>query len=109
MTSPSLPAEVEDLRARTRRFVREVVVAHEPIPGERMPQATRDMLQAAAKEAAVFAPHVPREYGGQGLAIEHWSPVLQAAGYSPIGPSVLNCMAPDEGNMHMLNVIATDA
>jgi acyl-CoA dehydrogenase len=41
------------------------------------------------------------------LDIRWWSPVFQEAGYSPIGPSVLNCMAPDEGNMHMLNVVAT--
>lgn len=109
MSSTTLPAEVEDLRVRTGRFIRETVMDHEPVPGERMPQETRDRLQAAAKEAGVFAPHVPKEYGGQGLPIEHWSPVLQEAGYSPIGPSVLNCMAPDEGNMHMLNMIATEA
>ncbi|MPZ60518.1 MAG: acyl-CoA dehydrogenase [Propionibacteriales bacterium] len=109
MSSHALPPEVEDLRARTRHFIRETVMPHEPVPGERMPQATRDKLQAAAKGARVFAPHVPKEYGGQGLPIEYWSPVFQEAGYSPIGPSVLNCMAPDEGNMHMLNLIATDA
>jgi acyl-CoA dehydrogenase len=109
VNTSTLPGEVEDLRVRTRRFIRETVIEHEPVPGERMPQATRDKLQAAAKEAGVFAPHVPREYGGQGLPIEHWSPVFQETGYSPIGPSVLNCMAPDEGNMHMLNMIATDA
>jgi acyl-CoA dehydrogenase len=104
----TLPAEIDDLRRRTRVFVRDVVVPREPRPGERMTQQTRDELQAAAKEAGVFAPHVPVEYGGQGLAIEHWSPVFQEAGYSPIGPSALNCMAPDEGNMHMLELIATE-
>lgn len=109
MNTPALSREVEDLRVRTRRFIREVVMEHEPLPGERMPQATRDKLQAAAKQAGVFAPHVPRRYGGQGLPIEHWSPVFQETGYSPIGPSVLNCMAPDEGNMHMLNLVATEA
>jgi acyl-CoA dehydrogenase len=108
MSPHRLPPEVEALRERTRRFVRDTVVDHEPVPGERLDRATRQDLQAAAKEAGVFAPHVPTEYGGQGLPIEHWSPVFQEAGYSPIGPSVLNCMAPDEGNMHMLNVIATE-
>jgi acyl-CoA dehydrogenase len=109
MSHAALPSDVEDLRVRTRRFIREVVIEHEPIPGERLAQATRDKLQAAAKDAGVFSPHVPRKYGGRGLAIEHWSPVFQEAGYSPIGPSVLNCMAPDEGNMHMLNMIATES
>ncbi|MFJ5280899.1 acyl-CoA dehydrogenase family protein [Streptomyces parvulus] len=108
MTFPHLPPEVADLRERTRRFVRDVVVDAEPAPGERLDQATRDRLQAAAKEVGVFAPHVPKEYGGQGVPLAHWSPVLQEAGYSPIGPSALNCMAPDEGNMHMLNLIATE-
>ncbi len=106
--SNTLPPEVEDLRLRTRAFIRETVIPHEPHPGERMPQETRDDLQALARKAGVFAPHVPSEYGGQGLGIEHWSPIFQEAGYSPIGPTALNCMAPDEGNMHMLELIATE-
>ncbi|MFF9675892.1 acyl-CoA dehydrogenase family protein [Streptomyces eurythermus] len=108
MAYPHLPPEIAELRERTRRFIREVVVDAEPVPGGRLDQATRDRLQAAAKEAGVFAPLVPKEYGGQGLPIEHWSPILQEAGYSPIGPAALNCMAPDEGNMHMLNLVATE-
>lgn len=100
---------VEELRQRTHDFIRETVIPAEPAPGERLEEATRDSLQQAAKEAGVFAPHVPVEYGGQGVPIQWWSVIFQEAGYSPIGPSVLNCMAPDEGNMHMLGVIATDA
>lgn len=98
---------VEELRHRTRTFIREMVMPAEPAPGERLDQATRDHLQRAAKEAGVFAPHVPTEYGGQGLPVQWWSAIFQEAGYSPIGPSALNCMAPDEGNMHMLELIAT--
>ncbi|GHG97921.1 acyl-CoA dehydrogenase family protein [Streptomyces rubradiris] len=97
MTFPHLPPEIAELRERTRRFIREVVIDAEPAPGGRLDQTTRDRLQAAAKEAGVFAPLVPTEYGGWGLPIEHWSPILQEAGYSPIGPVALNCMAPDEG------------
>lgn len=73
-----------------------------------MDQPTRDRLQQAAKDAGVFAPHVPAEYGGQGVPIQWWSVVFQEAGYSPIGPSALNCMAPDEGNMHLLELIGTE-
>ncbi|MFF0713989.1 acyl-CoA dehydrogenase family protein [Streptomyces bauhiniae] len=72
MTVTHLPAEVAELRERTRRFVRDVVVDAEPAPGERLDQVTRDRLQAAAKEAGAFAPHVPKEYGGQGVPLEHW-------------------------------------
>ncbi|MFC8866662.1 acyl-CoA dehydrogenase family protein [Streptomyces sp. NPDC057148] len=108
MAFTHLPPEVAELRERTRRFIREIVIDAEPAPGERLDQVAREGLQAAAKDAGVFAPHVPKKYGGQGVPIEHWSPILQEAGYSPIGPSALNCMAPDEGNMHMLNLIGTE-
>ncbi|MFP3396092.1 acyl-CoA dehydrogenase family protein [Brevibacterium sp. H602] len=102
-----IPAEVEELRQRTRTFIREVVIPAEPHPGDYLDEAVLTDLKAKAKEAGVFAPHVPTEWGGQGVPIEFWSPVFQEAGYSPIGPAVLNCMAPDEGNMHMLAQIAT--
>ena len=104
----ALPADVEDLRIKTREFVRGELIAHEPRPGDRLDQDLRLELQQKAKAFGVFAPHAPRRFGGQGVDIEHWSPIFQEAGYSPIGPSVLNCMAPDEGNMHMLNLIATE-
>lgn len=107
MSAYHWPDRVEDLRVRTREFIRDVVIPREPVPGERMGAQTRAELQQAAKDAGVFAPHIPTEFGGQGLELGWWSPVLQEAGYSPIGPSALNCMAPDEGNMHMLNMIAT--
>lgn len=98
---------VEDLRDRTRTFIRDVVVAHEPAPGERISDDTRMLLQDQARKAGVFAPHVPLEFGGQGVPLEEWSGVFQEAGYSPIGPAALNCMAPDEGNMRLLELVGT--
>ena len=98
---------VESLRIRTRTFVREVVMAREPLVGQRLDNDTRESLQVAAKEAGIFAPHVSTEFGGQGLPLRHWSTIFQEAGYSPIGAPAINCMAPDEGNMHMLEIIAT--
>ena len=108
MSITPVPEHLEALRSRTRKFIREFVIPAEPAPGGRLSVELRKELQTAAKLAGVFAPHVPEEYGGQGIPIRYWSPIFQEAGYSPIGPSVLNCMAPDEGNMHMLNLIATD-
>ncbi|GLI28575.1 acyl-CoA dehydrogenase [Agromyces rhizosphaerae] len=99
--------ELDDLRLATRAFVRDVVIPAEPRPGDRLDPDVRRDLNVQAKAAGVFAPHAPVELGGRGLTIDQWSPVLQEAGYSPIGPSALNCMAPDEGNMHMLELIAT--
>ena len=103
----TLPPDIEELRLRTRDFIRTVVIPAEPAPGVGLSEAERTRLQAAAKSAGVFAPHVPPEYGGQGVPLQFWSPIFQEAGYSLIGPTVLNCQAPDEGNMHMLELIGT--
>ncbi|MGM7671680.1 acyl-CoA dehydrogenase family protein [Microbacterium sp. A93] len=99
---------VTDLIARTRTFIREVVIPAEPAWGETLSDAALQRLRAQAKDAGVYAPHAPKEYGGLGRSLPQWSPVFQEAGYSLIGPAVLNCMAPDEGNMRLLEVVGTD-
>ncbi len=102
MTTPP-----DDMVAAVRAFVAEEVLAAEPVPGTPLDPAVLARLQDSARARGIFAPQVPRRWGGGGLPFTAWSPVFQAAGYSPIGPSVLNCMAPDEGNMHLLDQIAT--
>jgi acyl-CoA dehydrogenase len=101
-----------DLEARTRRFVREVVIPHESDPRLTAhgpaPELVRE-LRAAAKAAGLLAPQVAREWGGQGLNHRETATVLRASGYSLLGPVAMNCMAPDEGNMHLLQKVATPA
>ncbi len=35
--------------------------------------------------------------------------MFEAAGYSPLGPIAMNCFAPDEANMHLLEQVAEEA
>jgi acyl-CoA dehydrogenase len=101
--------DVAEVAARTRAFVREVCLPAEArFPGPELDDSLRAELQAAARHAGVFAPHVPAEFGGLGLDIGGWGVVFEEAGYSLLGPQALNCAAPDEGNMHLLEVVATD-
>ena len=109
MSDPTLPAELADLRDRVSAFVREVVIPAEAELGLGPPSAElRERLQRSAAEAGLLAPHVAEEHGGLGLDMFGQSVVFEAAGYSLLGPLALNCAAPDEGNMHLLSVIATD-
>jgi len=101
---------VADLAARTAAFVRQVVVPEEEryagvadAGGEEL----RTGLQLAAREAGVFAPHVPVAYGGHGLGMRDRAVVFEEAGWSLFGPLALNIAAPDEGNMHLLEAVAT--
>jgi acyl-CoA dehydrogenase len=67
----------------------------------------RRRLQAEARSVGIFAPHAPREYGGLGLGMTDRAAVFEAAGRGLFGPMALNINAPDEGNMHLLEHVAT--
>ena len=69
----------------------------------------RREMNALAATAGLLAPHVAREYGGLGLSHVGRAIVFEEAGYSLLGPLAMNLSAPDEGNMHLLEVVATEA
>lgn len=107
----TVPAEVADLAKRTQEFVRDVVIPVEhSVAGviHDAPDSLRRALQEQARDAGLLAPHVPTEWGGCGLDVRGQSVVFEEAGYSLLGPLALNCAAPDEGNMHLLEVVATE-
>jgi acyl-CoA dehydrogenase len=102
--------QVAALAERTAAFVREVVIpVEERIGGVARTESVRTELQAAAKAAGVFVPHVGVEFGGHELDMRGRAVVFEEAGYALLGPLALNIAAPDEGNMHLLEAIATEA
>jgi acyl-CoA dehydrogenase len=108
----SLGAELAEVRDRVGAFVADVVIpveARDPGTGHGLDPKLRSELQAAARAHGVFAPHVPSELGGLGLDHRGVAVVFEEAGYSLLGPPALNCAAPDEGNMFLLERVATAA
>jgi acyl-CoA dehydrogenase len=106
-----VPAADAAIGARIDAFVREVAIpaeARDTAP-HGIDDGLRAELQARAKEAGVFAPQLAEELGGLGLDHRGAAVALEAAGYGLLGPQALNCAAPDEGNMHLLDVVATPA
>lgn len=103
--------DVTDLVDRTKVFTQTVVLPIEDRHDGDIDAAGGDTLrvdlQQAARDAGVFAPHAPVEYGGLGLNMTERAPVFEEAGYSLFGPLALNIAAPDEGNVHMLAHIAS--
>ncbi|WP_026910560.1 acyl-CoA dehydrogenase family protein [Patulibacter minatonensis] len=106
----TLSDQLLDLRDRTRAFIDDVVIpmeARDRVRGHGPDDGLRADLQDAARAAGLFAPHVAEEFGGLGLDVRGQSVVLEEAGRSLLGPLAMNCAAPDEGNMAMLERIAT--
>jgi acyl-CoA dehydrogenase len=107
----TVPPRVAELADRTREFIRDVVIPVEEQVGGSVHDASDELrrsLQKQAKDAGLLAPHVAEEWGGLGLDIRGQSVVFEEAGYSLIGPVAMNCAAPDEGNMHLLEVVASE-
>jgi acyl-CoA dehydrogenase len=104
-------AGVAAIARRTAELVRDVVIPEERACGGSVhdaPEPLRQRLQAAARDAGVFAPHVATRWGGLGLDLRGQAVVFEEAGYSLLGPLALNCAAPDEGNTHLLAVVASE-
>jgi alkylation response protein AidB-like acyl-CoA dehydrogenase len=105
----SLPSDVTDLAHRVKTFVIDKVIPYEKDPRWTSHGPTDELrreLNELARQAGVLAPHAPEEFGGQKLSHIGRAAVFTAAGYSMLGPVALHCAAPDEGNIHLLDVIA---
>jgi acyl-CoA dehydrogenase len=101
-----------ELAERVRRFVREVVIPYETDPRVEHHGPNDDLrreMQAKAKAAGLLGFHLPEAYGGNGLSHRECATVFREAGYSLLGATALNCMAPDEGNMHLLEKAGSPA
>jgi acyl-CoA dehydrogenase len=107
----SIDADDAALRDRVRDFVVQKIIPYEHDPRLTTHGPTDELrieLNALAREAGLLAPHVSAHYGGLGLTHLQRALVFEAAGYSTLGPIALHCAAPDEGNMHLLEVVATE-
>lgn len=104
-------AQQADLAARIRAFVEREVIPEEPAlftPGG----VSWDVVMALrekARAAGVYGPQLPKHFGGLGLDWRGVAVTFEEAGTSLLGPLALNCAAPDEGNMHLLENVATPA
>jgi acyl-CoA dehydrogenase len=99
---------VAQWQQRIAQFVADVVIPREQNAFENgVTDGLRRELQSAAKSAGIWAPQASAALGGGGFRFDDAAVLLEEAGTSLLGPLALNCAAPDEGNIHMLDAIAT--
>ena len=109
----TLTPEAADFRSRVRDFVTERIIPLEADRGsfddhENIRLDLLDQLRAAAKAAGLWAPQMPRGRGGQGLDVVGMAACYEEMGRSLFGPVVFNCAAPDDGNMILLERVASE-
>jgi acyl-CoA dehydrogenase len=107
----SLSPELEEIRAKTRDFIENVV---KPIEARITPNDRKSLISAIiemrkeAQARGIWLPHMPKEWGGMGLGHVQLAMVQAEAAKTGFGPFAINAQAPDEGNMHTLLHWGTD-
>ena len=67
-----------------------------------------DKLRQQVKKQGLWAPYLPVEHGGQGMALIEFAGVSEILGRSPLGHYTFNCQAPDIGNIELLSHFGSD-
>lgn len=97
--------ELLGLLNRIKEFVRAHVYPLEP---DFLRRPFRELIpdlnakRDEVKHMGLWAPHLPKEHGGLGLALSEFALVSEELGRTPIGHYLFNCQAPDIGNMEIL-------
>lgn len=107
----SLQPELKAIQEKVRRFIKEEVIPFENdqrLTSHGPSEGLRRELVAKAQSAGLLTPHASREFGGLGLSHVEKAVVFEEAGYSTLGPTALNIHAPDEGNIHLMEVVASE-
>ena len=108
----TVPPELQELLGRVKDYISEDV---RPAEGEiadpedlLVSWEVIEHLRDRARARGIFAPHMPEEYGGLGIGVLGMALISQEAGAAPLAALGMNCMAPDEGNMHTLLLAGSD-
>ena len=108
-----LQPEIEEYRTKVRAFVNEHII---PLENDRAnydhhENIAPDVLlkiQKQVKQAGLWAPQMPKERGGLGFDQIGMAASYEEMNRSIFGPVCFNCSAPDDGNMFVLNKVATE-
>ncbi|MEZ3115141.1 acyl-CoA dehydrogenase family protein [Halobaculum sp. MBLA0147] len=100
-----------DLADRTQALLDDVVIPteREVLGDGPVDDATLAELREAAREYDVYAPQVSEAHGGLGMDFRDVLPAFEVAGRSLLGAHACRVNAPDEGNVHTLELLGTDA
>ena len=102
--------QATELAERAHDLMEEVVLPLERsrTGGVTVSSGTVADLREAARDYDVYAPQISEEYGGMGVSFRDALPVFEEAGRSLLGSVAMRVDAPDEGNMHLLEMAGTE-
>jgi len=110
----TLDSEIQDYQRRIRKFVDAHIIPIEALPdaydeGENITDQYLLPLRDKARAQGLWCLQMSKERGGAGLSTVGMAACYEEMGRSIFGPVVFNSAAPDDGNMIILERVATPA
>ena len=108
----SITAELAADAKRVETFVADEIIPLESDPAHydaygNINMALLQSLRGKVKAAGLWAPQMPKDQGGMGYGPTGMAVLYEAMNQSIFGPVAFNCAAPDDGNMYILNKVAS--
>ena len=117
---PTLNERINEIRSSTAEIVNKEILPHENelwgwrsngdvAEGSRaQARDRREQIKAKVREAGLWAPHLPKEYGGAGLSFLEHAYMNEVLAYAIGAASLLGVVAPNSGNQTILVKYGTE-
>ena len=117
---PTISERINEIRLKTAAIVNEDILPNEGklwawrgdgrYTKEDVEEARhlRQRIQARVKESGLWAPHLPKEYGGSGLGFLEHAYMNEVLAYVQGGASLFGVVAPNSGNQTILVKYGTE-
>jgi acyl-CoA dehydrogenase len=104
-----IPEPIRERREQVRAFMEEHVYPNEArlFAEDETGDALVAELQRKARDAGLWAPHLPPEAGGSGSGFIEYAYLNEEIGRSFIAQLIFGCQAPDAGNGEILHMFGT--
>jgi acyl-CoA dehydrogenase len=101
---PTLDDETNQLRQLTAEIVAREIIPNEHFLRERDERGIQEWarLIELVKKAGLWAPHLPAEYGGMGIAFLQHAYMNEILAWSPFSAPIFGVVAPNAGNQKIL-------
>ena len=97
--------EINQIRLLTADIVTKEIIPNENALRSAPRRSAGDLfrgIQAKVKQAGLWAPHLPEEYGGMGIGFLKHAYMNEIMAWSPFSSSLFGCQAPNSGNQTIL-------
>ena len=117
---PTVSERINEIRQLTARIVNDEILPNENLlwgwrSGQRFTEAdreesrrVREHIKSRVKQAGLWAPHLPEEYGGAGLDFLEHAYMNEVLAYAVGAASLFGVVAPNSGNQSILVKYGTE-